>query len=107
MKFVAWIPNASLFLPPQAAQNILKAEYKEGCEVSDAIKLVLRVMTKTMDSTTLSADKLEVSTLTRDENNKVVYKIFEEAELKTLLEAVSAEIQAAKEAKEREKGASS
>ena len=39
------------------AQSLLKQEYKDDIEVKDAIGLVLRVMSKTMDSTTLGSEK--------------------------------------------------
>lgn len=59
-----------------------------------------------MDSTTLSADKLELATLTRDEaTGKVVFRIFEEAQMKQLLDEVNKEAEEErqrKEAKERE-----
>ncbi|KAG5219822.1 N-terminal nucleophile aminohydrolase [Salix suchowensis] len=41
------------------AQSLLKQEYKDDIEVKDAIGLVLRVMSKTMDSTTLGSEKCE------------------------------------------------
>ena len=39
------------------AQSLLKQEYKDDIEVKDAIGLVLRTMSKTMDSTTLNSEK--------------------------------------------------
>ena len=39
------------------AQSLLKQEYKEEITIEDAISLVLRVMSKTMDSTTLGSEK--------------------------------------------------
>ena len=39
------------------AQSLLKQEYKEDISVEDAIELVLRTMSKTMDSTTLGSEK--------------------------------------------------
>lgn len=39
------------------AQSLLKQEYKEDITIEDAISLVLRVMSKTMDSTTLGSEK--------------------------------------------------
>lgn len=39
------------------AQSLLKQEYKEDISVADAIGLVLRIMSKTMDSTTLGSEK--------------------------------------------------
>ena len=41
------------------ATSLLKQEYKEDISVEDAIELVLRTMSKTMDSTTLSSEKSE------------------------------------------------
>ncbi|KAG5642759.1 hypothetical protein DXG03_002247 [Asterophora parasitica] len=41
------------------AQSLLKQEYKDDIEVKDAIGLVLRTMSKTMDSTTLGSEKRE------------------------------------------------
>lgn len=43
------------------AQSLLKQEYKDDIEVKDAIGLVLRTMSKTMDSTTLGSEKCEFS----------------------------------------------
>jgi 20S proteasome subunit alpha 3 len=43
------------------AQSLLKQEYKDDIEVKDAIGLVLRIMSKTMDSTTLGSEKRESS----------------------------------------------
>ena len=39
------------------AQSLLKQEYKDDISVDDAVELVIRVMSKTMDSTTLSSEK--------------------------------------------------
>jgi 20S proteasome subunit alpha 3 len=41
------------------AQSLLKQEYKDDIEVKDAIGLVLRIMSKTMDSTTLGSEERE------------------------------------------------
>ena len=39
------------------ATSLLKQDYKEDISVEDAIELVLKVMSKTMDSTTLGSEK--------------------------------------------------
>lgn len=41
------------------AQSLLKQEYKDEITLEGAIDLVLRVMSKTMDSTTLGSEKRE------------------------------------------------
>lgn len=43
------------------AQSLLKQEYKDDLTMDDAIGLVLRVMSKTMDSTTLGSEKRKSS----------------------------------------------
>ena len=50
--------RALLYYPPiQAAQSILKQDYKDEMNLEEALMLAVKVLTKTMDSTTLSADK--------------------------------------------------
>ena len=39
------------------AQSLLKQDYKDDISVEDAVALVLKVMSKTMDSTTLGSEK--------------------------------------------------
>lgn len=41
------------------AQSLLKQEYKDNISVDEAIGLVLRVMSRTMDSTTLGSEKCQ------------------------------------------------
>jgi hypothetical protein len=41
----------------QAAQSIIKSDYKEEFTLKDSIQLAIKVLAKTMDSTTLTADK--------------------------------------------------
>ncbi|VDB95988.1 unnamed protein product [Peniophora sp. CBMAI 1063] len=68
------------------AQSLLKQEYKDDISVDDAIGLVLRTMSKTMDSTTLGSEKLEFATLTLDQATKVPKaKIYRPVEIDALL----------------------
>lgn len=41
------------------AQSLLKQEYKDEITVEEAVGLVMRTMSKTMDSTTLGSEKRE------------------------------------------------
>ncbi|KAA1472833.1 N-terminal nucleophile aminohydrolase [Dentipellis sp. KUC8613] len=69
------------------AQSLLKQEYKDDISVEDAIGLVMRTMSKTMDSTTLGSEKLEFSTLTLDPKTKQPKaKIYRPAEIDALLQ---------------------
>lgn len=82
----------------QAATNILKTDYKEGCDLKEATKLILHVLSKTMD-TKLSTEKVELATLTRDAaSGQMVYRIYEPEQLEPLLEAANLEKEAAREA---------
>lgn len=49
----------------QAGKALLKSEYEEGASVGDCLKLAVKVLNKTMDSTTPSPDKMEFTTITR------------------------------------------
>ncbi|KAF9507329.1 hypothetical protein BS47DRAFT_1377925 [Hydnum rufescens UP504] len=68
------------------AQSLLKQEYKDGLSTEEAIALTIKIMSKTMDSTTLSSEKLEFSTLTLDPTTKQpLAKIYKPAEIDALL----------------------
>ncbi|KAF5957788.1 hypothetical protein HYC85_005013 [Camellia sinensis] len=45
----------------QAAQSMLKQDYKDDITREEAVQLVLKVLSKTMDSTSLTSDKLELA----------------------------------------------
>jgi 20S proteasome subunit alpha 3 len=80
----------------QAATNLLKTDYKEGCTLDEAIKLVLHVMAKTMDSA-LSSDKVELATLERSpETGKMRYRIYEADQMQSLLDAANEQKEASK-----------
>ena len=45
------------------AQSLLKQDYKDDITMEEAIGLVLKTMSKTMDSTTLGSEKCECKTM--------------------------------------------
>jgi len=67
------------------AQSLLKQEYKDDIGIDEAVGLVLRTMSKTMDSTTLGSEKLEFATLTLDADKRPKAKIYKPAEIDALL----------------------
>lgn len=83
--------------------DVVKALAHSGCVLlcapQEAVPLVIKVLSKSMDSS-LSGEKVELATLTRDDSGKVQFKIFEAAEIQPLLDAAKAE-------KEKEDAASS
>jgi len=69
----------------QAAQSVLRSDYKDDkMELKDALMLATKVLSKTMDTTVPTADKLEVATITREEG-KVKYHVYTKKELDELL----------------------
>eukprot|EP00879_Flechtneria_rotunda_P001618 GHRR01001778.1.p1 GENE.GHRR01001778.1~~GHRR01001778.1.p1 ORF type:complete len:253 (+),score=67.28 GHRR01001778.1:193-951(+) len=78
----------------QAAQNLLKTEYKEDVKVGDGIGVLIKILSKSMDSS-LTSDKVELATITRDEaTGKVNFKVYETSELQPYLDAANAEKEA-------------
>ncbi|CAO3584958.1 unnamed protein product [Absidia cylindrospora] len=67
-----------------SAQSILKQDYKETMNLEEAKALAIKVLSKTMDSTTLTSEKLEFATIQR-KNDKVQYDLFKPAEIDALL----------------------
>lgn len=68
----------------QAAQAILKSDYKNGITLQNALLLAIKVLGKTMDTTAPTPDKLEISTI-RLVDKRVVYHVLNKAELQQLL----------------------
>jgi 20S proteasome subunit alpha 3 len=48
-----------------SAQSILKQDYKDDMTLEDAKSLVVKILSKTMESTTLSSEKMEVSVVSK------------------------------------------
>ena len=81
----------------QQAQNILNQDWKEDFSFRDAMKLALKVLGKTMDSTSLTSDKVEMSVVKRDEETgETLFSYVTEEELDPLTEEVNEEGKAAK-----------
>jgi len=68
-----------------AAQSILKQDYKEELSLQEAKELAVKVLSKTMDSTTLNSEKLEFATIQLGEDGKIKYHLYKPAEIDTLL----------------------
>lgn len=78
----------------QAAQSILRQDYKEDISIEDSIKLVIKVLSKTMDSTSLTPDKFELSSITR-KDGEVKYHVYTETEVQPLLDEANVAIASA------------
>ncbi|KAK3033628.1 hypothetical protein RJ639_033753 [Escallonia herrerae] len=68
----------------QAAQSILKQDYKDDITREEAVQLALKVLSKTMDSTSLTSEKLELAEVFVS-SGKVKYQICSPESLNQLL----------------------
>eukprot|EP00906_Rhabdomonas_costata_P025678 RCo036683 len=96
--YAAWKANA-IGSNSAAAVSMLKQDWKEGQDVRESILLALKVLSKTMDASTLAADKLEFATLKLRPDNTPIFHIMTTEEL-TVFVNQAKEIQ---EREEREK----
>ena len=80
----------------QSSQSILKQDYDAEMDLEAATKLAIKVLAKTMDSTTLNHEKVEIATLSRDGDGDVCYHMLGTGETdKALKEHQEAEAAAA------------
>uniref|UniRef100_A0A1D1Y4E4 Proteasome subunit alpha type n=1 Tax=Anthurium amnicola TaxID=1678845 RepID=A0A1D1Y4E4_9ARAE len=68
-----------------AAQSMLKQDYKEDITREDAVQLALKVLSKTMDSTSLTSEKLELAEVFLSPSGVVEYHVFSPDALGKLL----------------------
>jgi len=78
----------------QAATSILKTDYNLEITVEKAIDLAVKVLTKTMDSTNLSSEKLELATLTKSADDKLVLNVLSRKQVDDRLKLVAPESKA-------------
>ncbi|CAN6573966.1 unnamed protein product [Malus baccata var. baccata] len=72
----------------QAAQSMLKQDYKDDMTREEGVELALKVLSKTMDSTSLTPEKLELAEGFLSPSRKVKYQVSLPASLSKLLEKV-------------------
>ncbi|KAL3326545.1 hypothetical protein AABB24_037289 [Solanum stoloniferum] len=68
----------------QPAQSMLKQDYKDDITREEAVQLVLKVLSKTMDSTSLTSDKFELAEVFHT-NGKVNYQVHSPESVNKLL----------------------
>ena len=78
----------------QAGKSILKTDYKEDGALAGNAKLAVKIMLKTMDSTTLSPERLEISELKKNEKGEMVHVMLTPDEIKVLIETCQKEQEA-------------
>lgn len=101
-KFTDNIPSHSKTYNFQAAVSVLKQELDDKpISLSQAEDLAVKVLSKTLDMTKLTSEKIEMSTLTRD-GKLTKIKVLSNKEVDTLI-AKHEKIQAEEEAAKKEK----
>ncbi|SGY30496.1 BQ5605_C002g01158 [Microbotryum silenes-dioicae] len=69
------------------AQSLLRQDYRDDIGLNESLGLALKVLSKTMDSTTLDSEKLELATLTLDAQSGLPFAhIYKPHEIDALLE---------------------
>ncbi|CAK1354375.1 putative proteasome subunit alpha type-3 [Cercospora beticola] len=68
-----------------SAQSLLKQDYNEECTLKQACELAVKVLSKTMDSTKLSSEKIEFATVGRTEKGTIYHKLWSAEEIDSLL----------------------
>mmetsp|Transcript_39647 Transcript_39647/g.78111 ORF Transcript_39647/g.78111 Transcript_39647/m.78111 type:complete len:253 (+) Transcript_39647:82-840(+) len=75
----------------QAGKSLLKNEFEEGMDLAAAKKLAVKVMMKTMDGGTATADRLECCVLSKDtESDTLVQRIIPEDEVAAIIAELAA-----------------
>jgi len=75
----------------KAATSLLLSEFKPDMTVESALELAVKVLTKTMDTTTPSAEKMEFSILQRDpKTGSLKHRVMNEADIQTMLDRIQA-----------------
>lgn len=68
-----------------SAQTLLKQDYKDDITLDQACDLAMKVLSKTMDSTTLTSEKLEFATVSLNKDQNVCHKIWTPSDIDQLL----------------------
>merc|ERR1711964_704439 len=59
-----------------SAQSLLKQDYKEEFDLKEACGMAVKALSKTMDSTTLSSEKIEFATVGRTKDGKIYHHLW-------------------------------
>jgi len=88
--FGAWSATC-IGINSNAGKTVLKTDYEETSTLENNLKLAVKVMLKTLDHATPTAENVEIFTLTKSgENEKIVHKYLSDAETTALIEEVQA-----------------
>eukprot|EP00607_Mallomonas_marina_P007953 CAMPEP_0182416530 /NCGR_PEP_ID=MMETSP1167-20130531/848_1 /TAXON_ID=2988 /ORGANISM="Mallomonas Sp, Strain CCMP3275" /LENGTH=154 /DNA_ID=CAMNT_0024589367 /DNA_START=379 /DNA_END=843 /DNA_ORIENTATION=+ len=75
----------------QTGKSILKSDYKEDSTVDSNLKLAVKILSKTMDSTTPSPERIELSFMKAGDNGKIIHTPVSSADIQKLIDEITAE----------------
>ena len=78
----------------QAGKSILKTDYKENASVQDNLKLAVKIILKTMDSTTPSPDRIELSQIVSLPDGSISHVTLTDPQVQVLITEVQKELDA-------------
>lgn len=79
----------------QAGKSILKTDYAEKNSIDKNLKTAVKILIKTMDSTTPSPERIEISVLRKDpEDDSLNHYTLSAAEVKVLIDEIQKEVEA-------------
>lgn len=84
--YTGWLAT-SVGANTTSAQTLLKQEYKPDMSVEEACDQAMLVMSKTMDSATITSTKLEFATIKAD-SEEAVYKVWKPTDIEPLIAKV-------------------
>lgn len=74
-----------------SAKSTLKQEYTDDQTVAEGSQLSMKILSKTMDTTNLTPEKLDMARLTKTEDGVVKFNIFQDPEKEALLKVFAEE----------------
>jgi 20S proteasome subunit alpha 3 len=77
----------------QAGKSILKTDYSENNTISQNLKIAAKILIKTMDSTTPSPERIELSVLRKEADGSLVHHTLDSSEIQELLDEIQKEIE--------------
>eukprot|EP01062_Namystynia_karyoxenos_P060401 TRINITY_DN5196_c0_g1_i1.p2 TRINITY_DN5196_c0_g1~~TRINITY_DN5196_c0_g1_i1.p2 ORF type:complete len:298 (+),score=143.26 TRINITY_DN5196_c0_g1_i1:88-894(+) len=104
--YAAWKANA-VGQHTDNAQSVLKQEWKEGLSLHDGLLLATKTLGKCMDTSSLTPEKMEFGTLTKEKGKPPKFHILTDREAKKVLDEaakIREEEERQKEKERKEKG---
>jgi 20S proteasome subunit alpha 3 len=77
----------------QAGKGILKTDYSENNSLQQNLRVAVKILLKTMDSTAPSAERLELSTMTRSATGGLEHRTLPDSEVAILIAEIQQELE--------------